>query len=144
MQAGVEPPYTENGDLVLASLRKHYGPSDPEQPTVLLAPVLALDLQRYVQLTAMKRDYEQKAKEVDRRIKEAAASILDAMGTAERATLTADGVVYTVSYASRYRHTIKKEDLERLKLEYPAVYDAFVSVSESRSCTVKTKEEKKT
>lgn len=110
----------------------------------MLAPVLALDLQRYVQLTAMKRDYEQKAKEVDRRIKEAAASILDAMGTAERATLTADGVVYTVSYASRNRHTIKKEDLERLKLEYPAVYDAFVSVSESRSCTVKTKEEKKT
>ena len=61
VQAGVEPPYTENGDLVLASLRKHYGPSDPEQPTILLAPVLALDLQRYVQLTAMKRDYEQLA-----------------------------------------------------------------------------------
>lgn len=101
-------------------------------------------LQRYLQLTALKRDFEQKAREADQRIKEAAASILDAMGTAERATLTSDGMVYTVSYASRYRHSIKKEDLERLKLEYPAVYDTFVSVSESRCCTVKAKEEKRT
>jgi len=142
--AGVEPPYTENGDLVLASLRKHYGPSDPEKPVVMLAPALTLDLQRYVQLTALKRDYEQKVKEADQRIKEASASFLDAMGTAERATLTSDGIVYTVSYASRYRHSIKKEDLERLKLEYPAIYDTFVSVSENRCCTVKAKEEKKT
>lgn len=143
VQAGVEPPYTEDGDLVLASLRKHYGPSDPEEPAVVLAPALAADLHRYVQLKARKQEFDQKSREADKRMKEALAPVLDAMGTAERATLSKDRVTYTVSYASRYRHSISKENLEKLKLDQPEVYDAYATVSESRTCSVKVKEEAK-
>lgn len=143
VQAGIEPRYTEDGDLVLASLRKHYGPSDPEEPAVVLAPALAADLHRYLQLKARKQEFDQKSREADRRMKEAIAPVLDVMGTAERAVLDKDGVIYTVSYASRYRHHISKESLEKLKLDHPEVYDAYATVSESRTCSVKVKEETK-
>lgn len=141
VQAGVEPPYTEDGDLVLASLRKHYGPSDPGLPEIELDTSLGRDLLRYLQLKNLKRGYEKDLNDADCRMKEAIAPILDQMGTAEKAVLRYNGVRYTVSYASRYRHSIKKEDLERLKREQPAIYDEFVTVSESRTCTIKAKEE---
>lgn len=141
VQAGVEPPYTEDGDLVLASLRKHYGPSDPGLPEIELDTSLGRDLLRYLQLKNLKRGYEKDLNDADRRMKEAIAPILDQMGTAEKAVLRYNGVRYTVSYASRYRHSIKKEHLERLKREQPAIYDEFVTVSESRTCTIKAKEE---
>ena len=141
VQAGVEPPYTENGDLVLASLRKHYGPSDPDAPAIVLDTSAAMDLERYLQLKACKQEFDQKSREADRRMKEAIAPILDAMGTAERATLTHGGKAYSVSYASRLRHTIGKENLERLQRELPDVYAEYATASESRICTVKVKEE---
>lgn len=43
----------------------------------------------------------------------------------------------------RYRHHISKESLEKLKLDQPEVYDAYATVSESRTCSVKVKEETK-
>ena len=142
VQAGIEPPYTENGDLVLASLRRHYGPSDPELPEIRPDTSLGLDLLRYLQLKALKQGYEKDLSDTERRMKEAIAPILDRMGRAEKAVLLYNGVRYTVSYASRYRHSIKKEELERLKREQPAIYDEFVTTSESRTCTIKAKEEK--
>lgn len=143
VQAGVEPPYTEDGDLVLASLRKHYGPAIPGQPEVLLDVNRGPDLTRYLQLKVLKQGYEKDLRDTERRMKEAIAPILDEMGTAEKAVLVYNGARYTVSYASRYRHHISKENLEKLKLDHPEVYDAYATVSESRTCSVKVKEETK-
>lgn len=39
---GMPPPYTEDGDLILNSVRRHFGPADPSAPELILEGNMAL------------------------------------------------------------------------------------------------------
>lgn len=43
----IEPPYTESGELVLESIRRHYGELDPTADAVILPISMAAKLERY-------------------------------------------------------------------------------------------------
>lgn len=45
---GMAPPYTEDGDLILNSVRRHFGPADPSAPELILEGNMALLIPRYV------------------------------------------------------------------------------------------------
>ena len=59
---GMPPPYTEDGDLILDSVRHHFGPADPSAPELILEGNMALLIPRYLELqtqrNAEKRNYE--------------------------------------------------------------------------------------
>ena len=59
---GMPPPYTEDGDLILNSVRRHFGPADPSAPELILEGNMALLITRYLELqtqrNAEKRNYE--------------------------------------------------------------------------------------
>ena len=59
---GTPPPYTEDGDLILNSVRRHFGPADPSAPELILEGNMALLVPRYLELQAQrnaeKRNYE--------------------------------------------------------------------------------------
>ena len=44
---GTPPPYTEDGDLILNSVRRHFGPADPSAPELILEGNMALLVPRY-------------------------------------------------------------------------------------------------
>lgn len=59
---GTPPPYTEDGDLILNSVRRHFGPADPSAPELILEGNMAVLVPLYLELQAQrnveKRNYE--------------------------------------------------------------------------------------
>lgn len=49
------PPYTEDGDLVIESVRRYTGPADKEAPAVTLDLSLTAKLMRFLQLQEQKK-----------------------------------------------------------------------------------------
>ena len=50
VMANVEPPYTENGELVLESIRRYQGKADPSLPEITLSPADVARLEQYLTL----------------------------------------------------------------------------------------------
>lgn len=140
VQAGVEPPYTEKGDLVLESIRKHYGPSDPDAGTMALSATLQNPLETWLTMREAKLEHDRLSKKIEGDMKRVIAPVLDAMGVAEKAVLRTSSASYEVSFASKYRTGVSKEQLEHLKLDHPDIYEEYVTQTESRSASVKKKE----
>lgn len=51
---GTPPPYTEDGNLILNSVRRHFGPADPSAPELILEGNMALLVLRYLELQAQR------------------------------------------------------------------------------------------
>lgn len=73
----VEPSYTESGELVLESIRRHYGELDPSADAVILPTSMATKLERYLDLAAQKSLLSKQLRELDDQIKKDLAPILE-------------------------------------------------------------------
>ena len=72
-------------------------------------------------------------------MKEAYTGIVEDMGVSCTGVLKDGQVEYLVSYNPAYRTGIDKKGLERLKIQFPDVYDDYVNTTESRRFSVKKK-----
>lgn len=136
--AKLPPPYMENGDLIMDSARKHFGPADPNAPTVELNTGMAAKLMRYLQLQEEKKNEEVHSKQIDKELQRLKGMLIAEMGTSCKAVCKSSGVRYTITYNPVRKSTIDKDSLLRLKLQYPDIYEQFASISESRRFYVKT------
>ena len=132
------PPYTEDGDLVIESVRRYTGPADKEAPAVSLDLPLTAKLMRFLQLQEQKKGAEAGKKEIEEDMKRLKAAIIAKMGKSCKAICQQDGVNYTVTYNPVRTPSIDKDNLNRLKLEHPDIYEQYVTVSEYRRFTVKS------
>ncbi|ALP92516.1 YqaJ viral recombinase family protein [Intestinimonas butyriciproducens] len=135
--AQMPPPYTEDGDLVIESVRRYTGPADKEAPAVSLDLSLTAKLMRFLQLQEQKKGAEAGNKEIEEDMKRLKAAIIAKMGKSCQAICQQDGVNYTVTYNPIRTPGIDKDNLKRLKLDYPDIYEQYVTVSESRRFVVK-------
>ena len=135
----VEPPYTEKPDLVLESIRRHYGPADKDADEVTLDRKYLGKIKQYMELKEKKALHDGEAKKLETKMKEIYAEIVEKMGTSCTAVLTEGGQRYVLSYNPTYRTGIDKNGLERLKAQHPDVYDDYVNTTESRRFSVKVK-----
>ena len=78
-----------------------------------------------------------KAARIDNEMKRLQGRIVDEMGRCCTATYSRDGTDYTITYNPSKKPGISKEDLFRLQMQYPDIYEQFVTVSESRRFYVK-------
>lgn len=140
VQKGIEPPYTEKPDLVLASIRRHVGPADKDAATVRLSMPLQRNLESYLLLKAEKSELDAKSKKLEEQMKNCYAEVIQEMGVSCQGTLTDGKSVYTVKYSPQYRTGVSKDGLERLKANHPDIYDDYVSTNEIRIFSVKKKE----
>ena len=92
------PPYTEDGDLVIESVRRYTGPADKEAPAVSLDLPLTAKLMRFLQLQEQKKGAEAGKKEIEEDMKRLKAAIIAKMGKSCKAICQQDGVNYTVTY----------------------------------------------
>jgi len=136
VQKGVEPPYTESGDLVLESIRRHYGEADTEAPALLLPAALAPSLELYLALSEQKGALNKQVRELESAMKRAYGPVADAMGTGCKAMCKSGGTEYTVTYKPSYRTAIGKDNLERLLLLHPDIHEEYAETTESRRFSV--------
>lgn len=135
-----EPPYTEKADLVLESIRRHFGPADTEQDLVKLTASSIVMLDKYLELKEKKAAVDAEAKCLEEMMKQQYAGIVEQLGTSCKGMVRNGDFEYTVTYNPVYRTGIDKRKLEQLRELHPDIYDDYISISESRRFVVKRKE----
>ena len=137
VQAGIEPPYTEGSDLVLESIRRHYGEADKSLPAIILPASFETTLKEILELRAKKQAVDRQSKELDEQIKQLYAPVVDKLGKGCEGVCLVSGGKYKVTYSPRYRTGINADDLKRLQAMNRPVYDDYVTTTESRVFAVK-------
>jgi predicted phage-related endonuclease len=140
VQKRTEPPYTENGNLVLESIKKKYGGGDISAPAVNLDGSISEILEKYLELRNRKLDLDHQADDIEDEMKRVYAPVLDLMGTTGKAVCQSASGEYTVTYNASYRESINKEKLEVLKVFNPDIYDKYVSRTKIHKFAVKKRE----
>lgn len=133
----VPPPYTEDGDLVLKSLQRLYGPSDKDAPPAAITPAQFAKVKRYLQLQEAKAAHDAAGKDLETEMKRLKAAIVADMGKSCTAVYDDKESSYTITFNPVYRKAISKEGLERLKVMHPDIYAEYVTTSESRRFNIK-------
>lgn len=137
---GTPPPYTEDGDLILNSVRRHFGPADPSAPELILEGNMALLIPRYLELqtqrNAEKRNYEH----IEAEMRRLQGRIVAEMGRSCTAVCQGREAEYSISYKPVRKSGISKDNLQRLQAQHPDIYEQYVTVSESRRFYVKNNE----
>jgi putative phage-type endonuclease len=142
VQARIPPQYTEDGDLVLESVRRRFGKADASAPEITLSGEVSKLAARYLELQAEKSKSDVGAKKLDEELKQLKGLIAVEMGVNTLGAVTVNGTEYAVAYKPVQRSGIDKDGLLRLKERQPAIYKEYVRTAESRRFTisVKTKE----
>lgn len=135
--AQVPPPYYEDGDLVLESIKKHTGKLDKNAPPIALDANITSNVMRYLELQEQKKIVKSEEDKIESELKRLRGCILDVMGNSCNATCTIGENNYKIEYNPIFKPTIDKDNLFRLKEQYPEIYEQFVTVSESRRFYVK-------
>lgn len=135
-----EPPYTEKPDLVLESIRRRFGPAEKELEAVSLKKKHKEALVKYLELKAAKSETDSRSKKIEEEMKQAYAGIVEELGISCVGILKDGNEEYTVTYNPAYRTAIDRKGLEKLKIQHSAVYDEYVSTTESRRFSVRKKE----
>lgn len=137
VQAMVPPPYTEDGDLILESTRRYSGPADKTASEIRLNLEMTTKLMRYLELQEEKMSFDKRSKQIDHDLQRLKAMIVAEMGTSCSAICEKDGVYYTITCNPYQKPTVDKDNLLRLKMQYPEIYEQFVTVSKPRRFNVK-------
>lgn len=138
VQAGQEPEFLEEPDLVLATIQKYRKMEAGK--TVTLPAELEDVMKQYVQLDAERAELESRARKVKERIKQIYIPVQKALGQAEGGELNAENAVYRVGYTKRTTTAINKSELEKLKLLYPEVYQEYAKTNVSNIFFIKREE----
>ena len=137
VQAKRPPPYLEDGGLIVASAKRYGGPADPLASAVQLDAEMTNLLMRYLRLVDEKKTSETISKKREEELLRLRAILIAQMGPSCMAGCERDGIRYTVTYKPTRRAGIDKDGLARLKIQYPDIYEQFVTVTESRRFQVK-------
>lgn len=137
----VPPPYIEEGDLIIESVRRHFGPADTGLPEIALTGPSALHLKRFLELQQAKSEAECSVKQIDRELQRMKGLIIAELGAGCSATCDLEGTPYLVTYNPSSRPIVTKENLVRLRSQHPDIYDEYVTISESRRFQVKERRE---
>ncbi|HJC23251.1 MAG TPA: YqaJ viral recombinase family protein [Candidatus Eisenbergiella merdavium] len=140
VQNKTEPPYTEKPDLVLESIRKHYGPADADAAAVKLGRSHIMELENYLRLKEEKAKLEKQVKRLDEQMKEACFGIVEEMGVSCKGIIRDGSREYVITYNPVYRTGIDKNGLKKLETQHPDIYEDYVKVSESRRFSVMKKD----
>ncbi len=139
VQKQVPPPYVEDGDLVLESIRMYGEPADENAPAVTLDFSVTSVLMQYMQLQSEKSRYDAASKRLESDMKRLRGQIVSTMGKSCKASGQHNGFDYIVTYNPVRRLEVSKDNLLRMQLNDPEVYEQYVSVSEFRRFSVKAK-----
>ena len=132
-----EPPYTEDGTLILASVKNHFGSSDPNAASLKLSLSSANRVLQFNELQTKKKIAESEVKKYEAEMKLLQGMIVAEMGKSCTAECLADGKKYQITYQPSYRCVINKDSLLRLQIQHPDIYNEYVTKTVSHRFSVK-------
>lgn len=141
VEAGTPPPYTEDGDLILDSVKNHYGPADVNAPQIELSLPASSGLARFLELREEKSAVNLRLKEIENEMKRLQGRIVAEMGRSCEAACSVGDNRYIITYKPTRKPDITKDNLFRLQSQHPDIYNDYVTVSESRRFYVKRSQE---
>ena len=134
------PPYVEaDGDLILESLRRRLGAADKTIPAIQLDNDLSATMLRYLRLQEQKQQVETRVRTLDTEMQRLKGQMVAKLNGSCMAMGEYGGTQYTISYNPVSRTGITKDNLQKLKLLHPDIYDEYVTVSESRRFSIEAK-----
>lgn len=133
----VEPPYNGKADLVLASIRRYKGFADKTIPEITISGLESRSLERFLMLAEEKSQLERRKKEIDAEQKALSVPFVELLGQGCRAVMEDGSSRYKITYNPTIRTQIGKEQMEKLKIQHPDIYEEYASTSESRTFRIK-------
>lgn len=133
----IPPPYTEEGELVLNSIKKHFGPADVNAPDVELSMPVSSCVLRFIELQAEKKEADAVSKTLEKEMKRLQGLIVAEMGRCCTAQCAAGGDNFIITYKPSQSMTITKDNLFRLQAQHPEIYEEYATASVSRRFYVK-------
>lgn len=85
VQKGLEPPYVESGELVLESIRRHFGPGDKDEDEIILPGAIRDSLDQYLALKERKSAIDKESREIEGKMKSLYAGVVERMGVSCKA-----------------------------------------------------------
>ena len=137
----IPPPYIEEGELIMESVRRHVGYANPDAPAIILNADTENRVSRYLELQQQKAAAEVSVKAIDGELQRMKGLIVAEMGVCCTAACSLAGVPYQVTYNPVRKLGVSKENLVRLQAQHPDIYEKYVTVSESRRFYVKEQRE---
>ena len=131
------PEYTENGNMILESLKRQLGPSEKDAPPVQFSLPQYRLIRRYEVLQEEKKRYDAGNKEIEEELSQIKARLVEAMGNSCSATYDTSDGGYLVTFNPVRKAGISKENLERLKAVHPEIYREYVTTQTSRRFNIK-------
>ncbi len=140
--SGTEPSLTENPSLSLNSIKRLIKSEKVETKSMTLPNYLETNIKEYLKTRESRLSLSKKVKFIEDYEKTLYLPILDELKSINTGFLSDGKNNYFISNKQSQRTTINKENLEKLKLKYPDIYDEFATttVSYSFSINVKGKE----
>lgn len=133
------PPYIEDGDLILESVRMYGAAADPDAEVVTLNVTQVAVIIQYLQLQQEKAKHDAESKRLEAAMKRLRGKIASDMGASCKAVGKYNGIDYTVTNNPVRKPSVVKDNLMRLQLNYPEIYDEYVTASEFRQFRVRSK-----
>lgn len=133
----VEPPYSGKPDLILASIRKYGGYADKSVPEIEITSLNSIKLEKYLELSEQKSLLEKQKKEIEAEQRALSIPYVELMGEGCKAVLEDGRNRYRITYNPTIRTGIGKEQIEKLKIQHPDIYDEYTKTTESRTFRVK-------
>ena len=133
------PPYVEDGDLVLESVQMYSQPADPNAEAVTLDFTQMAMLAQYLQMQQEKARLDADSKKLENAMKRLRGRIASEMGACCRAVGNYNGVDYTVTNNPVRKPILAKDNMTRLQLNHPEIYDEYVTTCEYRKFSVRSK-----
>ena len=138
---GTPPPYTEDGDLIINSVRRHFGPADLSAPELTLEGNMTLLIPRYLELQTLRNAQKRNYESIEAEMRRLQGCIVAEMGRSCTAVCQGRDGAYSISYKPVRKLGISKDNLQRLQAQHPDIYEQYVTVSESRRFYVKKQRE---
>lgn len=133
----VEPPYTGKPDLVLASIRRYSGYADKDMPEITISSLESHRLEKYLTLSEEKSQIEKRKKEIEAEQRSLSVPFVELMGQGCKAVLDDGASRYRITYNPTRRTQVGKEQMEKLKIQHPDIYEEYTKTTESRTFRIK-------
>ncbi len=137
----IPPPYTENGDLIMRSLARSKHLPNKTEASVQLPSNSSKNLEKYLSLQQEKKEIDEKSRLLEKEIQRLKALIIEEMGHNCIADCQVNGRPYTISYIPYLKPNISAENLKKLELLHPDLYEQYVTMTETRRFLVKVKKD---
>lgn len=131
------PPCTEDGDVIAASNKRHIGPALLDEPAIQLDDGMAMRIGQFLRLQKQKAEVDAIANDLKKKMDRLRAIVAAQMGQCCTACCEIEGVKYTVTNRPVRKNELKKNNLLRLQIQFPDIYQTYVTETEYRRFDVK-------